>query len=230
MSIHVFSHGDFRNGIVATLNETFALSVNNEGVKYSNVFPKALTNTRYSTHPDLSRNLTNGVIHSFASRGIIRARSFVLPSLFLRLVHTRSSSFPPLHRSLPMVQHYASGQAICRCLICGPFQYVQFFYAWIRHRIHFKAELSPSKKQRERETMTVVASKRGRPRVFLWCRWLLCRLCYNLLGLGECVIRLSHFFFFFFFMPRYLCRHIEDSTIKTFLRDTCWNYSKKRKN
>lgn len=201
MSIHVFSHGDFRNGIVATLNETFALSVNNEGVKYSNVFPKALTNTRYSTHPDLSRNLTNGVIHSFASRGIIRARSFVLPSLFLRLVHTRSSSFPPLHRSLPMVQHYASGQAICRCLICGPFQYVQFFYAWIRHRIHFKAELSPSKKQRERETMTVVASKRGRPRVFLWCRWLLCRLCYNLLGLGECVIRLSHFFFFFF-----LCR------------------------
>lgn len=201
MSIHVFSHGDFRNGIVATLNETFALSVNNEGVKYSNVFPKALTNTRYSTHPDLSRNLTNGVIHSFASRGIIRARSFVLPSLFLRLVHTRSSSFPPLHRSLPMVQHYASGQAICRCLICGPFQYVQFFYAWIKHRIHFKAELSPSKKQRERETMTVVASKRGRPRVFLWCRWLLCRLCYNLLGLGECVIRLSHFFFFFF-----LCR------------------------
>lgn len=199
MSIHVFSHGDFRNGIVATLNETFALSVNNEGVKYSNVFPKALTNTRYSTHPDLSRNLTNGVIHSFASRGIIRARSFVLPSLFLRLVHTRSSSFPPLHRSLPMVQHYASGQAICRCLICGPFQYVQFFYAWIKHRIHFKAELSPSKKQRERETMTVVASKRGRPRVFLWCRWLLCRLCYNLLGLGECVIRLSHFFFFFFF-------------------------------
>lgn len=199
MSIHVFSHGDFRNGIVATLNETFALSVNNEGVKYSNVFPKALTNTRYSTHPDLSRNLTNGVIHSFASRGIIRARSFVLPSLFLRLVHTRSSSFPLLHRSLPMVQHYASGQAICRCLICGPFQYVQFFYAWIRHRIHFKAELSPSKKQRERETMTVVASKRGRPRVFLWCRWLLCRLCYNLLGLGECVIRLSHFFFFFFY-------------------------------
>lgn len=175
--------------------------MNNEGVKYSNVFPKALTNTRYSTHPDLSRNLTNGVIHSFASRGIIRARSFVLPSLFLRLVHTRSSSFPPLHRSLPMVQHYASGQAICRCLICGPFQYVQFFYAWIKHRIHFKAELSPSKKQRERETMTVVASKRGRPRVFLWCRWLLCRLCYNLLGLGECVIRLSHFFFFFF-----LCR------------------------
>lgn len=230
MSIHVFSHGDFRNGIVATLNETFALSVNNEGVKYSNVFPKALTNTRYSTHPDLSRNLTNGVIHSFASRGIIRARSFVLPSLFLRLVHTRSSSFPLLHRSLPMVQHYASGQAICRCLICGPFQYVQFFYAWIRHRIHFKAELSPSKKQRERETMTVVASKRGRPRVFLWCRWLLCRLCYNLLGLGECVIRLSHFFFFFFFMPRYLCRHIEDSTIKTFLRDAYWNYSKKRKN
>lgn len=204
--------------------------MNNEGVKYSNVFPKALTNTRYSTHPDLSRNLTNGVIHSFASRGIIRARSFVLPSLFLRLVHTRSSSFPPLHRSLPMVQHYASGQAICRCLICGPFQYVQFFYAWIRHRIHFKAELSPSKKQRERETMTVVASKRGRPRVFLWCRWLLCRLCYNLLGLGECVIRLSHFFFFFFFMPRYLCRHIEDSTIKTFLRDAYWNYSKKRKN
>ncbi|XP_016771829.2 kazrin isoform X10 [Apis mellifera] len=32
--------------------------------------------------------------------------------------------------------------------------------------------------------MTVVASKRGRPRVFLWCRWLLCRLCYNLLGLA----------------------------------------------
>ncbi|XP_061941208.1 kazrin isoform X9 [Apis cerana] len=83
-----------------------------------------------------------------------------------------------------MVQHYASGQAICRCLICGPFQYVQFFYAWIRHRIYFKAELSPSKKQRERETMTVVASKRGRPRVFLWCRWLLCRLCYNLLSLA----------------------------------------------
>lgn len=38
---------------------------------------------------------------------------------------------------------------------------------------------------------------------------------------------------FFFFMPRYLCRHIEDSTIKTLLRDTCtclsWNYSKKKK-
>lgn len=152
-----------------------------------------MTNTRYSTHPDLSRNLTNGVIHSFASRGIIRARSFVLPSLFLRVVHTLFLLFS-LHRSLPMVQHYASGQAICRCLICGPFQYVQFFYAWIRHRIYFKAELSPSKKQRERETMTVVASKRGRPRVFLWCRWLLCRLCYNLLSLGECVIRLFHFF------------------------------------
>lgn len=154
-----------------------------------------MTNTRYSTHPDLSRNLTNGVIHSFASRGIIRARSFVLPSLFLRVVHTLFLLFS-LHRSLPMVQHYASGQAICRCLICGPFQYVQFFYAWIRHRIYFKAELSPSKKQRERETMTVVASKRGRPRVFLWCRWLLCRLCYNLLSLGECVIRLFHFFFY----------------------------------
>lgn len=188
-------------------------------------FPKALTNTRYSTHPDLSRNLTNGVIHSFASRGIIRARSFVLPSLFLRVVHTLFLLFS-LHRSLPMVQHYASGQAICRCLICGPFQYVQFFYAWIRHRIYFKAELSPSKKQRERETMTVVASKHGRPRVFLWCRWLLCRLCYNPLSLGECVIRLFHFFF----MPRYLCRHIEDSTIKTFLRDArlSWNYSRKK--
>lgn len=178
-------------------------------------FPKALTNTRYSTHPDLSRNLTNGVIHSFASRGIIRARSFVLPSLFLRVVHTLFLLFS-LHRSLPMVQHYASGQAICRCLICGPFQYVQFFYAWIRHRIYFKAELSLSKK-----TTRARNNDRGRVETRQTEGFPVVSMAIVSPLLQSAQPRwVCHPFVSFFFMPRYLCRHIEDSTIKTFLRDT----------
>lgn len=66
---------------------------------------------------------------------------------------------------------------------------------------------SPSyriQKFRVREMVAMlVALKRARPRIFLWCRWLLYYLCYNLLGFGEWTFVCSVFYDYPGYLPLY---------------------------
>lgn len=91
-------------------------------------FLEATMNTRDSTHPDLGRNLTNGVIHSFASRGnhtgtvlrLVHPSLFLVPTLFLLFLS--SVSLAPITDGSHILCDWLG--EICRCLICGPLQCV----------------------------------------------------------------------------------------------------------